>query len=56
MLRSSEGTSRVEEADKMEVRFRGSKGDQEGKEAMLVRAVDPARRERGGVELLVELT
>lgn len=42
--------------DKVEAMIRGSKRDQERKGAILVRTMDPARRERGVVELLVELT
>ena len=34
------------------IRFRGSKGIQDGKETTLVRMTDPLRRELGAVELL----
>ena len=48
--------SRVGGVDKVEVMFRGSKGAQRRKEAILVRTVDLACRERGAEELLAELT
>lgn len=43
------------EAHKVEVRFRGSKGDQGRRGAIIITAMDPSRCERGVVELLVEL-
>ena len=46
---------RAEEADKVEVRFKGSKGDQGRKDSILVRVANSSRRNRGAVELLVEL-
>ena len=36
--------------------LRGSKRDLDKKSAILMRSVDPARREHGAVEFLVELT
>lgn len=48
--------SRVEYADKVEVMFRGSKWGKGRKGAVLVRTVDPERREWGAINLLVLLT
>lgn len=48
--------SKVEEANKVEMVFWGSKGDQGRKGAILVRTVDSGRREREAVKLLAELT
>lgn len=45
---------RMEGADKVEVRFRGSKGDRGRKVGILVRTVDTSDRERGAIELLLD--